>query len=668
MNRRDFFVRSTAAGAFAMGLPRTGLPSPVAEDATKPTPVLEVPVLGLRLRLHFSVDAPVTEWRPVQQQSDSSIFVGGPFRVTVRPKPLTADVVTVEVEIQREDGGSFEINSARVTMAVPMAGIYHTYALPSMIGQSFQPDIKGFDVWSTPVGGIPLSFLMGLNGDNVLTVGLLDQTTITRLQGQFYGGESVDETTAANYQSLGVANNNYYLSFDQLAAVEEPLQTRRHSLVLFVSRQRTAWEKVFTQYASWVDEQRHFQARPESSYALDPMWHSWYAFGEYIDAKKMEDNARIGKELGLTNIQFDAGWNTSLPYTLEIEGDYRFVTDRFPNFLELVEKFHANGQRAIVHWSPFVLGPKSPAYPKMQDAIMQTDKGKELVLCPRTRAATDHVAEFTRRMMEDYKLDGLWFDFIDSVPVRRCIAPHRHDFASLGEGVTAALRQSAETAVRLNKNVILVYRQSFANLNNKPFLTHVWPVDAPFDFNMNRREVLFMKPYAHGVLTHACCTCWHRAESDENVARHMASVVLAGVPAVSVDLVTIPESHRKIIRSWVGFYNQHRDELVHGEMSPLAFFPAAGALSIAGKTRNYIGLFETVPSLIELQESRNEIYLVNCTGERLVTSLANLRGRFSCKVYNHLLAPVRELDLCADGELRLDVKSPPPFLIEVRRV
>ena len=61
--------------------------------------------------------------------------------------------------------------------------------------------------------------------------------------------------------------------------------------------------------------------------------------------------------------------------------------------------------------------------------------------------------------------------------------------ASLGEGVTAALRQSAETAFRLNKNVVLIYRRPFANLNNKSFLTHVWPVDAPFDFNMNRREV-----------------------------------------------------------------------------------------------------------------------------------------------------------------------------------
>ena len=210
MNRRDFFLRSTAAGAFAMGLPRTGLPSSVAEDATTATPVLEIPVLGLRLRLHFSVDAPVAEWRLVQQQSDFSTFSGGPCRVTVRPKSLAADVVTVEVEIQREDGGSFEINSARVTLAVPMSGIYHTYAFPSMVGQNFQPDIKGFDVWSTPVGGVPLSFLMGLNGDNVLTVGLLDQTTITRLKGQFYGGDSIDENAAANYQRLGVANNNYY--------------------------------------------------------------------------------------------------------------------------------------------------------------------------------------------------------------------------------------------------------------------------------------------------------------------------------------------------------------------------------------------------------------------------------------------------------------------------
>ncbi len=667
MNRREFFLASAVAGTAGIALPGSAAPSIRAEEAIRPAPGLEVPVLGLQLRLHFSLDAPVTEWRPIQQKPDSATFVGGPFRVTALSKPLAADAVIEEVEIQREDGKSFGISSARVTLAIPMAGIYHTYALPSMIGQSFQPDIKGFDVWSSPMGGIPLSFLMGLNGDNVLTVGLLDQTTLTRLKGQFYGGETIDETAAADYQRLGIANNNYYLSFDQLAEVEEPLQTRRHTLEVFVSPRRAPWEEVFTQYASWVDAQHHFQARPESSCALDPMWHSWYVFGEYIDAKKIEDNARLGKELGLTNIHFDAGWNSPTPYSFETEGDYHYVADRFPNFKQLVEKFHLNGQHAFVHWSPFIMGPKCPAYPKMQDAIMQTGKGREAVLCPRTQATSDYVAECTRRMVGEYKLDGLWFDFIDSVPISRCVAPHRHAFDSLGEGVTAALSQSAETAFGLNKNVVLIYRRPFANLNNKSFLTHLWPVDAPFDFNMNRREVLFMKPYANGVLTHACCTCWHRDETDANVARHMASVVLAGVPAISVDLVTVPESHRKIIRSWLGFYNQHRDELLHGRMSPLAFLPAAGALSIAGKTRNYIGLFETVPPVIELPEPRDKVYLVNCMGERLVTNLTNLRGRFSGKIYNHLLAPVRELDYHADGELHLDVSSPAPFLLELRR-
>ncbi len=147
----------------------------------------------------------------------------------------------------------------------------------------------------------------------------------------------------------------------------------------------------------------------------------------------------------------------------------------------------------------------------------------------------------------------------------------------------------------------------------------------------------------------------------------MASVVLAGVPSVSVDLVTIPESHRGIIRSWLGFYNQHRGELLHGKMAPLAFFPAAGAISITGKTRNYIGLFETVPPIIDLPEPRDEIYLVNCTGARLMTTLTNMRGRFAGKMYNHLLAPVRELDLHAGGELHLDVSTPAPFLLELRR-
>lgn len=666
MNRREFFLASAAAGIPGRGFSGSGEPSRASGGATQ-TAFLEIPVLGLRLRLHFSLDVPVTEWRPVRQQPDFSTFAGGPFRVTVRSKFLEAELASVEVEVERADSAELEISSARATLAIPMAGIYHAFAFPSMIGQSFQPDIKGFNVRSSPLGGIPVSFLMDLNGNNVLTVGMADQTSITHLQGQFYGGDSIDETAAVDYQHLGYANNNYYLSFDALANVEGPLRMRRHVTALFISRQRNPWQDTFAQYAAWVDQQRQFQPRPESPYALDPMWHSWYAFGEYIDSKRIADNARLGKELGLTNIQFDAGWNSPRPYEFSTEGDYHFISDYFPDFPELVGRLHASGQRAFLHWSPFIMGAKCPAYPQMRDAVMQTAKGTHPVLCPRTRAAADYTAECTRRMVEEYKVDGLWFDFIDSVPVARCTAPHRHDFATLGEGVSAVLRGCAETALRLNPNEALIYRQPFANLNNKGFLTHVWPVDAPFDFNMNRREVMLMKPYAGGVLTHACCTCWHRDESDANVARHMASVVLAGVPAVSVDLMRVPDSHHRIIRAWLSFYHQHRDELLHGQMGPLAFLPAAGALSVTSAARNYIGLFETVPPLIELPETRDEIYIVNCTGGRLVTRLTNIRGRFTGKIRDHVLASVRDFDLQADGELPLDVSSPAPFMLELRR-
>ena len=58
---------------------------------------------------------------------------------------------------------------------------------------------------------------------------------------------------------------------------------------------------------------------------------------------------------------------------------------------------------------------------------------------------------------------------------------------SLGEGVTAALSQSAETALRLNKNVILFYRQPFANLAE---LGAVPGVD-PAKLELRKSRILF---------------------------------------------------------------------------------------------------------------------------------------------------------------------------------
>jgi len=94
-------------------------------------------------------------------------------------------------------------------------------------------------------------------------------------------------------------------------------------------------------------------------------------------------------------------------------------------------------------------------------------------------------------------------------------------------------------------------------------------MDTPQDYNMNRRDIVYLKTFGPGVLTHACCTSWAITESDVNVARQMASIVLAGVPAFSVKLAESPASHNAIVKAWLAFYELNKRDLVFGRMTPL---------------------------------------------------------------------------------------------------
>ena len=90
-----------------------------------------------------------------------------------------------------------------------------------------------------------------------------------------------------------------------------------------------------------------FKARPVSDWALNPMWHSWYAAGDKIDETQIRDDARHARARGATAIELDAGWN--LPrgagYSFDGEGDYPFDAGRFPNPKGMIDAMPAAGQR-----------------------------------------------------------------------------------------------------------------------------------------------------------------------------------------------------------------------------------------------------------------------------------------------------------------------------------
>jgi len=183
-------------------------------------------------------------------------------------------------------------------------------------------------------------------------------------------------------------------------------------------------------------------------------------------------------------------------------------------------KHLAAGQRVILHVGPLLIGKDCKSWPKMKDCKVIVGGKSDAHLDPRLKKVHDYLLSSWENMFVKYDIDGLWCDFLE--------IPDRPDKPVTGVEIVSTDIHVAYTklmealynkAIALKPGAVIIMRRASANLNSKNYSTHVCPMDSPQDYNMNRRDIVYMKTFGPGILTHACCTNWAISESDVNVAR-----------------------------------------------------------------------------------------------------------------------------------------------------
>jgi hypothetical protein len=297
----------------------------------------------------------------------------------------------------------------------------------------------------------------------------------------------------------------------------------------------------------------------------------------------------------------------------------------------------------------------------MKDYLVLAGGKPDGHLDPRLKKVHQYLLASWERMFTHYHIDGLWYDFLE-IPARADPPPSGQEIESpdLHAAYTRLMEALFAKSRALDPNAVVILRRPSANLNAKSFCTHVWPMDTPQDYNMNRRDVVYMKTFGPGVLTHACCTSWAISESELNVARQMASIVLAGVPAFSVKLAQSPAAHNAIVRAWLAFYEPNKTDLVLGRMTPLLPTPPSAALRIEGEKQAFFGFFEAVPGLIEITRPVARITLVNAFSQRTATRLEGVSGEWEARIYDQTWQPAGQAVLRADAAGGLSINCTGP--------
>ena len=643
-------------------------------------------ILGIPFSVGFGTNPPAEDlesWVLVDKTSEGQDtvenYTSRSLSLTLRERRIDDDTVLLEWSLEHSRGLSFLVEETKVCFRLSTAGLSRIWHLDpqgmiypglpiSPQGGGHAPP-GGFKSFCSAGRSMPIVLAMDPGGHNLLSVGMLDQmpATLIECKGPF-GRKPPTRSWAFTF------NRN-------IEGTETRVNEYRDAI--WVSRKPTSWFEIMQSYAEAVDEASGYEPVPLTERALfGPVWNAALGLFDEHNQGAIWEAAQKAHDLGAKVVSIDVGWDTTLPWGWDRIGDGIPCPERYPDFRALTDKIHDLGMYVTVNWIPFVVGERARSFEDLKDALIETEDGVVAQrLCPRTPATKDHLVQVAEGLIGEFGVDGLWIDELEAVGFelidwdgwryrvnKPCIAPHEHVHDTNAQGLKACIQAVHEAVTRIKPQAMFINRRPHGNLHNKPHTTHLWPPDNAFDFNMSRRECVFMHSYRKGILIEPYCDCWSPDETDEHLAKRLISQVMVGVPTVTFDFDTTPKRQVSIVKTWFDFYNEHYQQLFGGSLRPLVPQSPEYAILVESQNAAYVGCFEIVPGRIPFTRSLDRIYLFNCTPGPLTSVLVNQSGSYSYRVLDCHMSEVGSGEVAsADGDLFLNLTTPEPAMIELTR-
>ena len=348
--------------------------------------------------------------------------------------------------------------------------------------------------------------------------------------------------------------------------------------------------------------------------AWHPVFCTWYAVHAAITQDWVEKNAEVAADLGFKTLIIDDGWcfderkrisPETIPTWYEWIGDWNLSHKKFPDFENHRKRIQAMGMKYLLWTAPFVIGNRSEFLRQHPDSAgTQSDDG-----CYSINAlasdAMDAMLEKMKHVICDYKLDGLKVDFVDFV--------YPNMDAPNGRSVMRFIRELAKTVREVKKDALIEFRQRYDTPVMMAYGTQFRAGDVPFDFIDNFQSIGQIRiTMGDRVPVHADPVYWHPQESAVNISRHMIAS-LCGVPMLSMDLLTISETEKRIIRRWLKFYEEHLSTFRDGRWHVGYYQSNTTYMSVTGNGETIITL---------LDPARLEEALAGATGRTTVLNLS----------------------------------------------
>lgn len=388
-----------------------------------------------------------------------------------------------------------------------------------------------------------------------------------------------------------------------------------------ICREKLQFAEAIKRFMRFCRKKQGIEFLPAPEWAREPVWCSWYSHLYVLTQKDVEDQISSLKKLGVRTVLIDASWFKKPEEAyFRKSGDYRPEKKLMPDLLGLARRLHAEGLKIMLWCVPHFLGIHSEARKTMEPYCIWDGENRDYHLCVFCEEARIHAKDMVERLMRDYELDGLKFDFMDNNGPLCADPEHDHGDGNLEAARIEFMRAIRDGVLKANPNAAIEYRIAFSNITTLPFANCHRGNDAPYDADYMRRENLFLRLFCeYPAAVWNDYAYWHAQEKPANISLMLGVQIFSGgVPTLSIDLAECPEENQQIIARWLEFYQEHREALAKAE---LAAHSADSILSVSSLQNKEHGIAfvllagQHIPSKISLDKNIRQAWILNASAE-----------------------------------------------------
>ncbi len=391
--------------------------------------------------------------------------------------------------------------------------------------------------------------------------------------------------------------------------------------------------------------------------ARSPIYSTWYSYLKNIDADAIVADCEYFAKLGCKAVIVDDGWQTSDYHTggYDYCGDWEVTDSKGLDMKSFVDAVHSTGMKFILWYAVPFFGIHSKAYERFKDKMLANDvnHGNTYIIDPRYPEVREYLIGIYKKAVLDWGLDGFKLDFIDYFKQSSEVKPGM-DYVSVYDAVDRLMKDVMTTLKALNPEILIEFRQKYIGPLMRSFGNMLRVSDCPNDSFSNRLGTLSLRLTSGETAVHSDMVQWHPDEPVELAAFQLTNILFS-VPQISVRHDKIPESHRRMLEFYLGFWTKYRFALLDGELS-LKNYAGDWSFVSAKADNTTVGVVYS-GRIAAISEPTDEIVLVNASLEREIIIDAPALGRYDYTVVNCMGETVArgELDTVEAGLTRIAV-------------